>query len=172
MWLLLNDKNYITRGYSVATCNTLTLCLRTPCVSVCVRYCVCYCECVLSPPLTPPLTPPPSETQGGSVLQGAPRDDGADRPEEAAPLRSPDAGPEPGRQETRHGAPGLGQRVRRTHSHTHVTLHWSLSGWSFSEWSWNREPMKRQKLSLIWEMEAGLWLWSSGELMCLINNLL
>lgn len=52
------------------------------------------------------------ETQGGSVLQGPPRDDGADRPEEAAAVGSPDAGPESRRQETHHRQTGLGQRVR------------------------------------------------------------
>lgn len=57
-----------------------------------------------------------SETQTRSVLQGPSRDDGADRPEEAAAVWSPDAGPEPGRQEAHHRQTGLGQRVR-----THTT---------------------------------------------------
>lgn len=66
----------------------------------------------------------PSETQTRSVLQGSSRDDGADRPEEAAAVWSPDAGPEPRRQEAHHSQTGLGQRVRiRTRKHTNSTLY-------------------------------------------------
>lgn len=61
----------------------------------------------------------PSETQGGSVLQGSSRDDGADRPEKAAAVRSPDTRPEQRRQETHHRQTRLGQRVR---NHTNVAL--------------------------------------------------
>lgn len=69
------------------------------------------------------LSVPLLETQGGSVLQGPPRDDGADRPEEAAAVGSPDAGPEPRRQETYHRQTGLGQRVR-THNQTQHQEMW------------------------------------------------
>lgn len=68
----------------------------------------------------------PSETQSGSVLQGPSRDDGAHRPEEAAPVRSPDAGPEPRREETHHRQTRLGQRVR-IQTHTFTQLHTSTS---------------------------------------------
>lgn len=75
-------------------------------------------------PLFPSLSVSPSEAQGGSVLQGPPRDDGADRPQATAPVRSPDAGPEPRRQETHHSQAGLGQRVRtHTHTQTHSVSH-------------------------------------------------
>lgn len=63
-----------------------------------------------------------AEAQGGSVLQGSPRDAGADRPAEAAAVGSPDPGPEPGREEAHHRPAGLGQRVRTTPNQTPACL--------------------------------------------------
>jgi len=58
-----------------------------------------------------PCLPSPTEAQGGSVPQAAPRDERAHRPAAAADPGSPRPGPDPGDQEAHHREAGLGQRV-------------------------------------------------------------